>query len=79
MMMVMMLIFDPAVAVFKMPRQAQGRRAVLTVLTVLLGLTGLCGQGLTFAWTLWAALPGLLFFLGAFSLPWIASLLTWFE
>jgi tetratricopeptide (TPR) repeat protein len=69
----------PAVAVFKMPRQAQGRRAVLTVLTVLLGLTGLCGQGLTFAWTLWAALPGLLFFLGAFSLPWIASLLTWFE
>jgi tetratricopeptide (TPR) repeat protein len=69
----------PAAAIFKMPPKAHGRRMILITSSILLGLTGLCGQGLTFARTLWALLPALLFFLGALSLPWIASLLTWFD
>ena len=78
-MAVAFFLMVPAVAMFKFPPQAKGRRAVLLVLTILVALTGLCGQGLTFALTFWAILPGLVFLVGAFSLPWIASLLSWLE
>ncbi len=78
-MLLAFLMLVPAVSVFKMPRRAKGRRALLLVSTILLALSGLCGQGLVFAGSYWAVLPGVFFFLGAFSLPWVASLLTWFE
>jgi tetratricopeptide (TPR) repeat protein len=69
----------PAAGIFRQPERARGRRAILLALVLLLATMGLCGQGLAFAQTPWALLPGLLFLLGAFSLPWIASLLTWLD
>jgi tetratricopeptide (TPR) repeat protein len=69
----------PAAAIFKLPMRAAGRRALLAVLVALLLATGLCGQGLAFVPTPWAALPGLFFFLGVVSLPWIANLLLLFD
>jgi tetratricopeptide (TPR) repeat protein len=69
----------PAAAVFKLPARAKARRTLLAVLVSCLLAAGLCGQGLTFLTTPWAALPWLLFFVGVFSLPWIASLFLLFD
>jgi tetratricopeptide (TPR) repeat protein len=69
----------PAAAIFKFPQRAKARRAFLALAVALLLVTGLCGQGLTFFAAPWALLPGVLFFLGVFSLPWVASLLLLFD
>jgi tetratricopeptide (TPR) repeat protein len=69
----------PAAAVYKLPRRAANRRAILSVLVALLLAAGLCAQGLIFIPTPWALIPALFFFLGAFSLPWLAALLLLFD
>lgn len=65
----------PTAMIFKLPRRAQIRRAILVTLVSLTLANGLCAQGLVFAQTPWGILPGVLFFLGVFNLPWIVWLL----
>jgi hypothetical protein len=78
-MVVAFFMVIPAAAVFKFPPRARTRRMFMAVLVSLLLTTGLCGQVVTFLAAPWAALPGVFFFIGVFSLPWITSLMLLVE